>query len=98
MPAEPQRCIAVTGGGTAGHALAAVAISRTYRATFRAETFFIGCAAGFESRLAPARGEDLVMIPGPPYERQANIRAPRALPADAELPGGIHEPGGIHQR
>src|ERR1022692_3085267 len=71
MSAESQRCIAVAGGGTAGHALAGVAISHAYRETFHAETFFIGCAAGFESRLAPARGEDLVLIPGSPYERQA---------------------------
>src|SRR5579871_1106901 len=71
MSAEPQRCIAVAGGGTAGHALAGVAISRTYRERLHAETFFIGCAAGFESRLAPARGEDLVLIPGSPYARQA---------------------------
>jgi UDP-N-acetylglucosamine--N-acetylmuramyl-(pentapeptide) pyrophosphoryl-undecaprenol N-acetylglucosamine transferase len=71
MSAESQRCIAVAGGGTAGHALAGVAISRTYRESLHAETFFIGCAAGFESRLAPARGEDLVLIPGSPYARQA---------------------------
>jgi UDP-N-acetylglucosamine--N-acetylmuramyl-(pentapeptide) pyrophosphoryl-undecaprenol N-acetylglucosamine transferase len=79
MSVELQRCIAVAGGGTAGHALAGVAISRAYREIFHAETFFIGCAAGFESRLAPARGEDLVLIPGSPYERQALVGKTSAI-------------------
>jgi len=70
MPEAARRRVAVAGGGTAGHVLAGVAVAQAYRRTFHAETFFIGCASGFESRLAPARGEELVLIRGLPYARQ----------------------------
>jgi UDP-N-acetylglucosamine--N-acetylmuramyl-(pentapeptide) pyrophosphoryl-undecaprenol N-acetylglucosamine transferase len=78
------RRIAVTGGGTAGHILPAVEFLKTYRREFAADGFFMGCAAGLESRLVPAHGERLEVIPGLPWARQGwrgKLRAVVCLPA-----------------
>lgn len=80
-PAE--RRIAVTGGGTAGHILPAVEFLRAYRQEFGATGYFIGCAAGLETRLVPAQGERLEVIPGLPWARQGlagRLRAVTSLP------------------
>ncbi len=74
MPETAPRRVAVAGGGTAGHVLAGVAIATAYRKHFGAETYFTGCASGFESRLAPARGEELTLIRGLPYARQSTFK------------------------
>src|SRR5437588_127561 len=71
MPEAARRRVAVAGGGTAGHVLAGVAIAAAYRKCFNAETYFIGCTYGFESWLAPARGEELMLIRGLPFARQS---------------------------
>jgi len=74
----------VTGGGTAGHILPAVEFLQTYRREFGADGCFIGCAAGLESRLVPANGERLEVIPGRPWARQGwmgRLRALACLPA-----------------
>jgi UDP-N-acetylglucosamine--N-acetylmuramyl-(pentapeptide) pyrophosphoryl-undecaprenol N-acetylglucosamine transferase len=68
--AVPRR-IAVAGGGTGGHTLLAVELLRAYRREFGAEGYIIGCAAGFEKHLVPARGERLEIIPGLPWGREA---------------------------
>ncbi len=74
----------MTGGGTAGHVLPAVEFLQSYRREFGASGCFIGCATGLESRLVPARGERLEVIPGHPWARQGwvgRLRAAACLPA-----------------
>jgi UDP-N-acetylglucosamine--N-acetylmuramyl-(pentapeptide) pyrophosphoryl-undecaprenol N-acetylglucosamine transferase len=66
-----RRRVAVTGGGTAGHILAALEILSAYRREFGCEGLFIGSEAGFESRLAPERGERAELIPSLPWARQS---------------------------
>lgn len=73
MPEPERRRIAIAGGGTAGHVLAGVAISQAYRRIGGADTYLIGSATGFESWLAPARGEELALIRGTPYHRQSPL-------------------------
>ena len=41
-----------------------------YQADFDADIYFIGCRDGFETRLIPAGGFELQIIPGAPYVRQ----------------------------
>lgn len=70
MNRPAQRRIAVAGGYTAGHVLTGVAILKAYREELGADGYFIGCPEGLESRLVPARGEELQLISGTPYARQ----------------------------
>jgi UDP-N-acetylglucosamine--N-acetylmuramyl-(pentapeptide) pyrophosphoryl-undecaprenol N-acetylglucosamine transferase len=63
--------VAVTGGGTAGHILAALEILAAYRKEFGCEGIFIGSDMGFEARLAPASGERVELIPARPWARQS---------------------------
>ncbi len=86
MAVTPKRRVAVTGGGTAGHVLPAIEIMQQYRRQPGAEGFFIGCAAGLESRLVSARGERLEVIPGWPWARQGWLGKLRALVC---LPAGV---------
>ena len=79
MAPPAERRIAVTGGGTAGHILPAVEFLRVYRQEFGASGFFIGCAAGLETRLVPAQGERLELIPGFPWARQGLAGRLRAV-------------------
>jgi len=84
MPVEGRRRIAVTGGGTAGHILPALDFLDTYCREFGAQGYFIGCAAGMESRLVPARGVRLEIIHGLPIARQDwhdKVRAGACLPS-----------------
>lgn len=60
----------MTGGGTAGHILAALEILAAYRSEFGCEGVFIGSEAGFESRLARERGERVELIRALPWARQ----------------------------
>ncbi len=80
------RKIAVTGGGTAGHTLPGIAFLQTFRQEWGAEGCFIGCAGGFESRLVPARGERLELIPGYPWSRQSAMGQLRAV---VNIPRGV---------
>jgi UDP-N-acetylglucosamine--N-acetylmuramyl-(pentapeptide) pyrophosphoryl-undecaprenol N-acetylglucosamine transferase len=64
--------------------LPAVEFLGAYRREFGATGFFIGCAAGLESRLVPAHGERLEIIPGLPWARQGwmgRLRSVLCLPA-----------------
>jgi UDP-N-acetylglucosamine:LPS N-acetylglucosamine transferase len=64
------RRIAVTEGGTAGHTLLGIAFLQGFRREWGTEGYFFGCAGGFETRLVPASGEQLELIPGYPWARQ----------------------------
>jgi UDP-N-acetylglucosamine--N-acetylmuramyl-(pentapeptide) pyrophosphoryl-undecaprenol N-acetylglucosamine transferase len=65
------RRVAVTGGGTAGHILAALEVLSAYRKEFGCEGVFIGSDMGFEARLAPGSGERVELIPARPWARQS---------------------------
>src|SRR6185312_4698340 len=80
------RKIAVTGGGTAGHTLPGIAFLKAFRQEWGAEGCFIGCACGFETRLVPAHGERLEVIPGLPWARQ-NVTG--QLRAAMNIPRGV---------
>jgi UDP-N-acetylglucosamine--N-acetylmuramyl-(pentapeptide) pyrophosphoryl-undecaprenol N-acetylglucosamine transferase len=73
--------VAVTGGGTAGHILAALEILAAYRKEFGCEGVFIGSDMGFEARLAPASGERVELIAARPWARQSWRGQLRALTA-----------------
>jgi UDP-N-acetylglucosamine--N-acetylmuramyl-(pentapeptide) pyrophosphoryl-undecaprenol N-acetylglucosamine transferase len=84
MASVKRRTIAVAGGGTAGHVLAALEFFDHYRREFAAEGCFIGCAGGMECRLVPPRGVRMETIPGLPWARQGwfgKLRAVACLPA-----------------
>src|SRR5215472_14347542 len=86
MALTPKHRVAVTGGGTAGHVLPAIEIIRHYRRQAGAEGFYIGCAAGLESKIVSSRGERLELIPGWPWARQGWLGKLRAI---ACLPVGV---------
>jgi len=71
--------VAVTGGGTAGHILAALEILAAYRKDFDCEGVFIGSNLGFESRLAPSTGERVELIGARPWARQSATGQMRAV-------------------
>jgi len=73
--------VAVTGGGTAGHILAALEILAAYRKEFGCEGVFIGSDMGFEARLAPGSGERVELIAARPWARQSWRGQLRALAA-----------------
>jgi UDP-N-acetylglucosamine--N-acetylmuramyl-(pentapeptide) pyrophosphoryl-undecaprenol N-acetylglucosamine transferase len=66
--------------------LPAVEFLRAWRQEFGVTGFFIGCAAGLETRIVPAQGERLELIPGRPWARQG-FRG--RLAAIACLPAGV---------
>jgi UDP-N-acetylglucosamine--N-acetylmuramyl-(pentapeptide) pyrophosphoryl-undecaprenol N-acetylglucosamine transferase len=68
---SPKRRVAVTGGGTAGHILAALEVLSAYRKEFGCDGVFIGSDMGFEARLAPGSGERVELIPARPWARQS---------------------------
>jgi UDP-N-acetylglucosamine--N-acetylmuramyl-(pentapeptide) pyrophosphoryl-undecaprenol N-acetylglucosamine transferase len=62
-----RRCIAIAGGGTAGHIYPALAIADTYKQfSGVVELLFIGTPQGLESRLVPQYGYRLVLVQGGP--------------------------------
>ncbi|MDA8295009.1 MAG: glycosyltransferase [Actinomycetota bacterium] len=72
--------IIVTGGGTAGHVLPALAVARALVAGGRqpAEITYVGAARGMEARLVPAAGFSLVTLPGRGIERRISRRSVQA--------------------
>ncbi|HXW92830.1 MAG TPA: undecaprenyldiphospho-muramoylpentapeptide beta-N-acetylglucosaminyltransferase [Terriglobales bacterium] len=53
----------LAGGGTGGHVIPALAIAQQLRAQFAAEVLFVGTARGIETRLVPAAGFPLRLVP-----------------------------------
>jgi UDP-N-acetylglucosamine--N-acetylmuramyl-(pentapeptide) pyrophosphoryl-undecaprenol N-acetylglucosamine transferase len=61
------RRVALVAGGTAGHVYPALEVGRAYQqAVPDARVLFIGTTNGFESRLVPAHGYRLELVPGAP--------------------------------
>jgi UDP-N-acetylglucosamine--N-acetylmuramyl-(pentapeptide) pyrophosphoryl-undecaprenol N-acetylglucosamine transferase len=84
-----KRCYAlVAGGGTAGHVLPGLAISRALVARGHAvdEVVYVGSARGIEARLVPEAGFPLVLLPGRGIQRSL---APKAILANLGAVLGI---------
>lgn len=54
--------VIITGGGTGGHVIPALAIAQQLKKQFAAEVLFIGTARGIETRLVPQAGFPLDLI------------------------------------
>jgi UDP-N-acetylglucosamine--N-acetylmuramyl-(pentapeptide) pyrophosphoryl-undecaprenol N-acetylglucosamine transferase len=62
-----RRRVAIVAGGTAGHVYPALALADAYRqARTDVDLLFIGTADGWETRLVPAHGYRLEVVPGSP--------------------------------
>jgi undecaprenyldiphospho-muramoylpentapeptide beta-N-acetylglucosaminyltransferase len=65
-PSRAGRLIVIAGGGTAGHALPAVAVGRALvaRGHRPEDVLFVGSRRGLEARLVPQAGFPVVLLPG----------------------------------
>ena len=71
----------LAGGGTAGHVNPLLAVADRIRASEADATVLVlGTAEGLESRLVPARGYELIVVPRVPFPRRPNRAAMRFLP------------------
>ncbi|WP_104082038.1 glycosyltransferase [Cryobacterium sp. Y11] len=71
----------LAGGGTAGHVNPLLAVADRIRATEADATVLVlGTAEGLESRLVPARGYELIIVPRVPFPRRLNRAALGFLP------------------
>ena len=80
MSAAPSDLIVIAGGGTAGHALPAIAVARELvaRGHDPQSILFVGSARGLEARLVPEAGFSIVLLPGRGIARRvalANVAA-----------------------
>ena len=78
-PAEPTFAV-VTGGGTAGHVLPALAIADALVAAGHAQAsiHYVGAERGIEARLVPPTGYPMTLLPGRGIQRKltfANVAA-----------------------
>jgi undecaprenyldiphospho-muramoylpentapeptide beta-N-acetylglucosaminyltransferase len=73
-PAEPTFAI-VTGGGTAGHVLPALAIADALVAAGhpRATVHYVGAERGIEARLVPPTGYPMTLLPGRGIQRRITL-------------------------
>jgi UDP-N-acetylglucosamine--N-acetylmuramyl-(pentapeptide) pyrophosphoryl-undecaprenol N-acetylglucosamine transferase len=93
-PAGPS--IVVAGGGTAGHIEPALAFADAVRRLRPdARVTALGTSKGLETRLVPARGYDLELIPPVPLPRRVN-RALLATPG--RLAGSVRAAGAVLDR
>lgn len=79
-----RRCFAlVAGGGTAGHVQPAIAIARALveRGHRRTAVELVGSERGIESRLVPAAGFELTLLPGRGIQRKLSLQNVRSLAA-----------------
>jgi UDP-N-acetylglucosamine--N-acetylmuramyl-(pentapeptide) pyrophosphoryl-undecaprenol N-acetylglucosamine transferase len=78
------RCFAlVAGGGTAGHVQPALAIARALvdRGHKQSAIELVGSERGIESRLVPAAGFELTLLPGRGLQRRLSLQNVRSLGA-----------------
>ncbi|HEX6417515.1 MAG TPA: undecaprenyldiphospho-muramoylpentapeptide beta-N-acetylglucosaminyltransferase [Acidimicrobiales bacterium] len=79
-----RRCFAlIAGGGTAGHVQPAIAIARALveRGHKRTAVELVGSERGIESRLVPAAGFELTLLPGRGIQRRLSWQNVRSLAA-----------------
>ncbi|HEY8525904.1 MAG TPA: undecaprenyldiphospho-muramoylpentapeptide beta-N-acetylglucosaminyltransferase [Acidimicrobiales bacterium] len=71
----------IAGGGTAGHVQPAIAIARALvaRGHRQSSIELVGSARGIESRLVPAAGFGLTLLPGRGIERRISLQNVRSL-------------------
>ena len=80
----------LAGGGTAGHVNPLLAVADTIRRREPGDTVLVlGTQEGLESRLVPARGYELVVIPRLPFPRRPNGAALRFAPALQRTIAGV---------
>jgi UDP-N-acetylglucosamine--N-acetylmuramyl-(pentapeptide) pyrophosphoryl-undecaprenol N-acetylglucosamine transferase len=83
-PRHTRRCFAlIAGGGTAGHVQPAIAIARALvdRGHKSSAIELVGSERGIESRLVPAAGFELTVLPGRGIERKLSWQNVRSLAA-----------------
>ncbi len=80
--------VLIAGGGTGGHIIPALAVSRELIARHAAEILFVGTARGLESRLVPESGLQLRLIDVGPLKNVSLITRLQTL---ARLPQSISE-------
>jgi UDP-N-acetylglucosamine--N-acetylmuramyl-(pentapeptide) pyrophosphoryl-undecaprenol N-acetylglucosamine transferase len=74
------KSIALACGGTAGHVYPALALADAYGESHPGtELLFIGTPAGIESKLVPAHGYRLELVPGEPFAREPIAGKLRAI-------------------
>jgi UDP-N-acetylglucosamine--N-acetylmuramyl-(pentapeptide) pyrophosphoryl-undecaprenol N-acetylglucosamine transferase len=85
--------VVLAGGGTAGHIEPALALADALRRADRSiSVTCLGTERGLETRLVPARGYELELIPPVPLPRSVT---PRLLTVPGRLAGAIHKAGQI---
>jgi UDP-N-acetylglucosamine--N-acetylmuramyl-(pentapeptide) pyrophosphoryl-undecaprenol N-acetylglucosamine transferase len=85
---------AMTGGGTGGHVIPALAVARELRRRGH-ECFFIGTKRGLEAKLVPADGFSMEWIESSGLKRVGAVRTLRTL---SQLPTGILKAAGVLRR
>ncbi len=80
MDRQDQACIAIAGGGTAGHVLTGLALVDAFRALPEPpRLIFLGTPSGMERQLVPPSGVPLVIIPGFPMAGESAPGRARSL-------------------
>ena len=78
--------VLIAGGGTGGHIIPALAIARELEDRFQAEVRFVGTSRGLETRLVPAAGYRLELIP---VGQLKNVSLMTKLRTLLDLPLGV---------
>lgn len=82
--------IVLAGGGTGGHVFPMIAVADALRAEADVRVVYVGTARGIESRVVPARGDELEMLDVLPIKGRGFIGALRGvLRAAGTLPQAI---------
>ena len=85
--------VVLAGGGTAGHIEPALALADALRQADRSiSVTCLGTERGLETRLVPARGYELELIPPVPLPRSVT---PQLLTVPGRLAGAIHKAGQV---
>jgi len=79
--------VLITGGGTGGHIIPALAVARELVARHNADVLFLGTARGMETRLVPEAGFNLRLIDVGPLKNVSLLTRLRTL---IHLPRSVH--------
>lgn len=80
--------VVIAGGGTGGHVIPALAIARELRDRYAADVRLIGTSRGIETKLVPAAGFPLELIP---VGQLANVSMMTRLRTSAGLPLAVRQ-------